>query len=216
MAINPNITSYQPKAVEGEVRQFGPNDIRKLARTPSGVVRWMSEDSQNEESDNSPAPSTNGNLEPFTPGKAAQTDIQVSPQQRKTLDSFVKDNPFLSCVTLEDIDEMWYEEISKIKSDKLWYQNEIDKLEIKFKLSYDNKVKKGIREGIDRFRKVVESQDRENKINLQRVAYEFYRLTYIIQLIKDSNPAFDYKQFIASGKTMDDLEKLIEKEPENV
>lgn len=213
-AVNPNITMYKP--VEGAVKQFGPNDTRTLGRTSTGTNRWQNTNKNNSQQNSVGGATANkGNADQLKLQTAGQNELNLPEPKKRIIDKYIEDNPFLSCIKLEDIDELWYEEMLKIKNDKKWYENEIIKLGIKLELASDKENKKSLSANIDRFRKVVDSNDREDILNLQRLTYEYYRVYNDIDAIKQNDPAFDYKSFMTGGKTLNDLEQLLESEPED-
>jgi len=212
MAINPNITNYQQS--EGQIKNFGPNDQRRLSKTATGVRRWISIKT---DSGVKAAPVSVKNSSPgisSSQSKQNNAPLKLSNDQNNNIDQYIKDNPFLDSVTLQDIDDTWYLEMQKIKNDKEWYENEITELQNKLKIAADSQTITQLRTNINKFKKVINSDAREKILNLQRISYEYYRLYYTIESIKETEPSFDYESFI-TGKTLDDLENYSEELKQN-
>lgn len=215
--INPfrKYVQKQPKHVEGEEKDFGVNDRRKLTKTAGGVERWISVD-ETKGAPSAPVSTQAQATQLKGGGEQGQqpVDLKLSPARMSVMDKFIEDNPFLNCESLQDIEDKWFEEMLKIKSDKKWYENEIIKLKHKLKLATSNQAKKELHDNIKKFTKVVDDNNREDTVNLQRVAFEYFRLFKTVEVIQQTNPGFDYNTFITEDVTLEEIEQL--KEPQNV
>ncbi len=197
-------TDFTEKTQEGTIKQFGPNDTRRLDIGSSGLRRWLST-RQKESAGNPPGASE----EPAEAGEIPP----VGDFEEEQLAILLKDNPFIIAVTLKDIDDIWIEKMQEIKGDKRYTQDLLDKNNHRLEFTPEGPVKKALQQTKSELETIIKETTRERKLNLQRVAYEMFRLSDILSEINTFEPTFNFDE--VENMTMDEIEQKL-KEVKNV
>lgn len=162
----------------GDEREFPDGSLRRLDFTSSGVRRWLGLGQETADQD-SGIEQRQGN--PIAGAEYEPPEGITLPQWMGYNKYLTEDNPFLGVSSLDAMNELW------------------------FSIMYDYQ---------ERIRIYEEVGDTENLSGIKRkmtlldnyyLALLMYKITVIVEQIKEWEPEFDYEQFQSKSKSWNDL-----------
>lgn len=182
----------------GDEKTFSDGSTRILNYAPSGVRRWLGiHDEKSKDVKIGPEQSVKTTSETMLIEEPPQ---EITKKEWMGFNKYLNEqNPFLNCVTYDELVSVWFAKGYE-------YQNRLDQIESSREIYGDD-----IEDEIGNMMKKIKLLDN------QCLAYQMYKVSYLIDKITELEPTFNYNKFINKNnwqELIDYLEKI--KEPQEI